>query len=80
MPEIKADENLNNGSPEDGAESRKGNNDADDSKELADGEINDMSGDESKPADAPETIDLGELILLNRDWLMFILLHKFWMN
>lgn len=60
MPEIKSNENLNNGSPEDGTESQKGNNDVDDNKELADGEIADMSGDESKAVDAPETIDLGK--------------------
>lgn len=58
MPETKPNENLNNGSPEDEAEPQKANND--DSKELADGEIADMSGDESKAADAPETIDLGK--------------------
>lgn len=58
MPETKPNENLNNGSPEDDAEPQKADND--DSKELADGEIADMSGDESKAADAPETIDLGK--------------------
>lgn len=59
MPEVKTDENLNNGSPEEETESQKGNNEADDSKELADGEIAELSGDDSKAADAPETIDLG---------------------
>lgn len=57
MPE-KTNDNLNNGSPDDETQSQTGNNDGDDSKELADGEIADLSGDESK-ADAPETIDLG---------------------
>lgn len=58
MAEIKNDENLNNGSPDDD-ETQSQKNEADDSKELADGEIADLSGDESKAADAPETIDLG---------------------
>lgn len=57
MAEIKSDENLNNGSPDEKTQSQK--NEADNSKELADGEIADLSGDESKAADAPETIDLG---------------------
>lgn len=60
MAEAKPDENLNNGSPDE-TESQKGTNEADDSKELADGEIADLSGDESKAADAPETIDLGKI-------------------
>lgn len=34
----------------------------DNNKELAEGEIADLSGDDSKAADAPETIDLGILI------------------
>lgn len=59
MPEVKNDENLNNGSPDE-EETRSQKNEADnDGKELADGEIADLSGDESKAADAPETIDLG---------------------
>lgn len=58
MPEVKNDENLNNGSPDE-EETRSQKNETDDSKELADGEIADLSGDESKAADAPETIDLG---------------------
>lgn len=58
MAEIKNDENLNNGSPEE-EETQSQKNEGDDSKELADGEIADLSGDESKAADAPETIDLG---------------------
>lgn len=58
MPE-KTNDNLNNGSPDDESQSQTGNNDGDDSKELADGEIADLSGDESKATDAPETIDLG---------------------
>lgn len=57
MAEEKNDENLNNGSP--GEVTQPQQNDGDDSKELADGEIADLSGDESKAADAPETIDLG---------------------
>ena len=59
MAEVKTDENLNNGSPNDETASQKGNNEADDSKELAEGELADLSGDESKATDAPETIDLG---------------------
>lgn len=39
-------------------ESLKDNNE-DNNKELAEGEIADLSGDDSKAADAPETIDLG---------------------
>lgn len=39
-------------------ESQKDNNE-DKNKELAEGEIADLSGDDSKAADAPETIDLG---------------------
>lgn len=62
MPEIKIDENLNNGSPNVEMASPKGNNEAEINKtELADGEIADLSGDESKANDAPETIDLGKL-------------------
>lgn len=61
MTEAKTDENLNNGSPNDETESQKGNNEADDSKELAEGELADLSGDESKATDAPETIDLGKI-------------------
>lgn len=59
MAEVKNDEGLNNGSPDE-EETRSQKNEADDSKELADGEIADLSGDESKAADAPETIDLGK--------------------
>lgn len=59
MAEVKTDENLNNGSPDDETASQKGNNEADDGKELAEGELADLSGDESK-ADVPETIDLGK--------------------
>lgn len=59
MAEVKTDENLNNGSPNDETVSQKGNNEPDDSKELAEGELADLSGDESKATDAPETIDLG---------------------
>lgn len=58
MAETINDENLNNGSPDEETQSQK--NDGDNSKELADGEIADLSGDESKAADAPETIDLGK--------------------
>lgn len=48
-----------NDEPMDGKiESQKENN-ADNNKELAEGEIADLSGDDSKAADAPETIDLG---------------------
>lgn len=63
MAEAKTDENLNNGSPNDENASQKGNNEADDSKELAEGELADLSGDESKATDAPETIDLGMILI-----------------
>lgn len=39
-------------------ESQKENNE-DNNKDLAEGEIADLSGDDSKAAEAPETIDLG---------------------
>lgn len=65
MPENnKTDEGLSNGSPGQ-IEAQKENNEADDSKELADGELLGESGDESKAADAPETIDLGKYLLRN---------------
>lgn len=66
MPEAKTDENFNNGSPNDDTASQKGNNEADDSKELAEGELADLSGDESK-ADAPETIDLGKILCAEKE-------------
>lgn len=63
--EVDADEAMPdaknvNGSPDAETESQKDNIEADDSKELADGEIADLSGDESKQTNAPETIDLGK--------------------
>lgn len=71
MPENINNENLNNGSPVEETESQKGNNEFDDAKELADGEIADLSGDESKAADAPETIDLG------KGWINFLNFYLF---
>lgn len=76
MAENKTDENLNNGSPNQEIESLKGNNEVDDGKELADGEIADMSGDESKAADAPETIDLGKLFNITTNLSIEFLMTK----
>lgn len=80
MPEIKNEENMNNGSPnDDETASQKGNTDADDAKELADGEIADLSGDESKATDAPETIDLGKFSHMNSiSNCYFIKINKFY--
>lgn len=57
MTESESVENLNNGSPDD--ETQTQNNDIND-EELADGEIDDLSGDESEAADVPETNDFGK--------------------
>lgn len=81
IPEIKSDENLNNGSPAEGADPQRDNNEADDSKELADGEIADLSGDESKPVDAPETIDLGMISMFYRNLIQhFHIFQKYSLN
>lgn len=43
----------------------------DNNKELAEGEIADLSGDDSKAADAPETIDLGIIIFYQQSMTIF---------